>query len=943
MEKLIMKLERSVDQLNNEIDKQKKTNIKLKQEAKDKEDKMREQKEIMVKEFQEQLKNMSQEVDPKSIPLPPSLVAPAYISKQDIDGKCQGCEKDLLNVANFITKAKELVDPDHYNTFETRLDEIESHCNTEFGKCSDCKQISEEEASHQKELSIKASKISRECQTDAVHTEDYLFFQNMIEDYLQVCLRSKPYKAVKMDFKLKDSQKKELIMDLFKFKVAIKSKIQAFIDKYEAAHAIQEQIQEFSELVKEHEESKKKSKEADEQLEKEKKKIVEQLSKWANMNKEEPALQEKDTPQKEKLIDEMNPYTDLPSSPQSINSLNASDICNSSVYSDIKPKEITPSKILGRKDFQIKKAVKPNGQSKFTASGQKNRTSSSKTKYQIQKQKSIKTSKLISNLRTKVTPAKVARKFTCDLPISKESAQSFKLNREDLLINEYSRIAPTPDLMDDRDLSVTRQKYPTKLPALQLNSNNTIEKLPVMKESNLIHTPVKEKETDPEIVADQLENALDEELETSDVEDLEADEKMFEVMIQKHEELQKEIDQSLKKRVKAFYSQRDYNTYMLGDNREGKCGTGKVEDFTKNPTALKIKFEKIDCGYHHSAAISEDGIVYTWGRSSSGQLGQSIVINQNVPSLLAQPLEKVTIDEVSCGWQHTLAITVSKYLYSWGLNINGQLGLGDYEDRKIPTLVEAVITTPAMKISAGHSHSAMIDFDSRLYTWGANPDSRLCKKTTYYKLSMRPKNVNKPYKCKALDRCRIIDVSLGQDHSLFLDDKGVIYASGNPSKGKLGDPYYHPDKAENPYMAHYFLTGKKNRCVKVKAGDGFSVFLAANGQVYACGEGNYGRLGIEGSTSVQKPTMIPCFGTKGNKIIDIETGGRHTYAISKKKELYVWGFGFYHQLPNNSTDDCEEPLKIATKHQIEQVSCGYFHSAYILGEDLVLQDSEDSD
>lgn len=70
----------------------------------------------------------------------------------------------------------------------------------------------------------------------------------------------------------------------------------------------------------------------------------------------------------------------------------------------------------------------------------------------------------------------------------------------------------------------------------------------------------------------------------------------------------------------------------------------------------------------------------------------------------------------------------------------------------------------------------MIDQEGSLYTWGANPDSRLCKQITYYKLSMRPKNFNKPSKCTAIGKDHIVDMSLGADHSLFLRDDGLVYA-----------------------------------------------------------------------------------------------------------------------------------------------------------------------
>lgn len=43
-----------------------------------------------------------------------------------------------------------------------------------------------------------------------------------------------------------DSHRKELMMEFFKFKTLIKSKIQGFFEKFEAAQVIQEEIQEYS-------------------------------------------------------------------------------------------------------------------------------------------------------------------------------------------------------------------------------------------------------------------------------------------------------------------------------------------------------------------------------------------------------------------------------------------------------------------------------------------------------------------------------------------------------------------------------------------------------------------------------------------------------------------------------------------------------------------------
>jgi alpha-tubulin suppressor-like RCC1 family protein len=357
---------------------------------------------------------------------------------------------------------------------------------------------------------------------------------------------------------------------------------------------------------------------------------------------------------------------------------------------------------------------------------------------------------------------------------------------------------------------------------------------------------------------------------------------------------------------------------------------------------LRSRLEKVECGYHHNAAIDEDNIAYTWGRSTYGQLGQAEAENQTLPSLLAFPLMNIEISEISCGWQHTLAVTITGFLYSWGLNMNGQLGLGDYTDRNVPTLVESVITKNVVRICAGHSHSAMTDDDAALFTWGSNPDCRLCHKITYYKISNSPSNFNRPTECIALKRQRIVDLSCGFNHSLFLRDDGWVYACGNITRGQIGDQFWHPEKSEDPFFAHYIFSTKGNKWVKAQAGDGFSVFLTDKGHVYTCGEANYGRLGHITGTSYTRPMMINYFRENNVFIVDIQVGGRHTYAISDKRELYVWGFGYYYQLANGNREDSFEPTKIALSKEVEEISCGYFHSAFIVGDDITIEKEDKS-
>ncbi|KAK0584840.1 hypothetical protein LWI29_019532 [Acer saccharum] len=123
----------------------------------------------------------------------------------------------------------------------------------------------------------------------------------------------------------------------------------------------------------------------------------------------------------------------------------------------------------------------------------------------------------------------------------------------------------------------------------------------------------------------------------------------------------------------------------------GQCGHGSTNDQLR-PTCVSsftgVQVERIAAGLWHTVCISVDGRVYVFGGNQFGQLGTGAEQAETLPKLLDAPsLENKRVKMVSCGARHSAILTDDGQVLSWGWNKYGQLGLGDSIDRNIPSQV----------------------------------------------------------------------------------------------------------------------------------------------------------------------------------------------------------------------------------------------------------------
>lgn len=126
----------------------------------------------------------------------------------------------------------------------------------------------------------------------------------------------------------------------------------------------------------------------------------------------------------------------------------------------------------------------------------------------------------------------------------------------------------------------------------------------------------------------------------------------------------------------------------FGDGMNGRLGIGN--EFDQRTGALVTTFKApqpymkslplpkitaISAGDAHNAALTASGELYTWGTGADGQLGHGNCESEWVPRQV-DFFQTIALAAVKCGARHTLAVTHTGVVYTWGRGLEGQLGTG---------------------------------------------------------------------------------------------------------------------------------------------------------------------------------------------------------------------------------------------------------------------------
>ncbi|KAG7016426.1 putative E3 ubiquitin-protein ligase HERC1 [Cucurbita argyrosperma subsp. argyrosperma] len=164
--------------------------------------------------------------------------------------------------------------------------------------------------------------------------------------------------------------------------------------------------------------------------------------------------------------------------------------------------------------------------------------------------------------------------------------------------------------------------------------------------------------------------------------------------------------------------------FTWGDGDKNRLGHGDKEPRLKPtcvPALIDYDFHKVACGHSITVGLTTSGQVFSMGSTVYGQLGNPSA-DGKIPCLVEDKLFGESVEEVSSGAYHVAVLTSKNEVYTWGKGANGRLGHGDVEDRKTPTLVEALKDRHVKYIACGSNYTAAIC----LHKWVSSAEQSQC-------------------------------------------------------------------------------------------------------------------------------------------------------------------------------------------------------------------------
>ncbi|KAJ5279426.1 hypothetical protein N7478_004798 [Penicillium angulare] len=402
--------------------------------------------------------------------------------------------------------------------------------------------------------------------------------------------------------------------------------------------------------------------------------------------------------------------------------------------------------------------------------------------------------------------------------------------------------------------------------------------------------------------------------------------------------------------------------YVVGTNCYGELGLGSLTK--KSELSRPVLNSKLDVlstgviyiavGGVHSAALTHDNRILTWGVNDEGALGRDTKqddnddtqnggnssdeesdedeVDLNLKEATPLPVDSsffpsgTVFTQLAASDSATFGLTTEGLVYGWGTfrGENGGIGFSPKgkEEQRTPILIPAI--KDIISIVAGAQHILALSSNGSVFGWGCDEQNQLGRRRATRHNAKSHHLI--PDLCAVPSGIRTIGVGLY--HSFAIHKTGTVYGWGSNNFGQTGVSsaaglrdaiVAYPDKVPG-LQTHGTITS-------VFGGKDHSIALTETGKCLVWGRIDNKALGIpleEMSKSyviydeygrpriLKEPYLLSGF---GEDPVDFATAGSdHSFVITRSGKAYSWGFNTQSQAGQPGIDEVEKPTLVKSKY-----------------------------
>ena len=339
---------------------------------------------------------------------------------------------------------------------------------------------------------------------------------------------------------------------------------------------------------------------------------------------------------------------------------------------------------------------------------------------------------------------------------------------------------------------------------------------------------------------------------------------------------------------------------------------------TASPSAGLLTFRYIDAGSYHACGITTQEESVCWGFNEDGQIGSGVFAT-------IAPMTRVSTDRTvrmsSAGRYHSCEVTLSGDIWCGGSNTAAQLGLP--ASPPITPFVRLPAPRTAFRIvQSGLLHSCGLSLSKQVWCWGSDGEGQVGDGPT----SPIPGEVTPPV--FVLDNANAVTttglhtcvlLADGEAQCWGLNESGQL---GNGSTTNSGDPVSvgvfsfrtEPDVVPHAPDPDFYIPGQSF----ISAGFAHTCGVTTANSIACWGENESGQLGRGTFVDASLPGVV----VGGISWRAVSAGFKHTCALALDGLAFCWGNNDFGQLGDGTTTTSNTPVQVAGGLTFQSISAG---------------------